>query len=112
MKSRVDLTYLFRKKRLLPFSLLIIRQHADDRPLCENNSVPNAQQIVIAMEIQRCWSKSLANLGGVPWVEGGDGDGHPVLGALCSRALSLDEAVQVPSISAGNGLQVECLLPV
>ena len=62
------------------------------------------------MQIQWCWTQGLADLRRVPWIEGGDGDRHPVLGALLPRALGLDKAVEVPSVSAGDGLQVEGLL--
>ena len=46
----------------------------------------------------------------MPWIEGGNGDRHPVLCALLPRTLGLDKAVQVPCVPAGNGLQVEGLL--
>ena len=46
----------------------------------------------------------------MPWIEGGNGNRHPVLCALLPRPLGLNKAVQVPSVPAGYGLQVEGLL--
>ena len=45
-----------------PLTLLVIGQHADDGPLCENDCISNAQQVIIAMEIQWCWTQGLADL--------------------------------------------------
>ena len=39
-----------------PLTLLVIGQHTDDCPLCENNCISNAKQVIIAVEIQRCWT--------------------------------------------------------
>ena len=62
------------------------------------------------MQIQRRWTQGLADLRRMSWIEGGNSDCHPVLCALLPRALSLNKAVQVPSVPAGYGLQVEGLL--
>ena len=45
-----------------PLTLLVIGQHADDGPLCENDCISNAQQVIIAMEIQWCWTQGLTDL--------------------------------------------------
>ena len=45
-----------------PLTILVIGQHADDGPLCENDCISNAQQVIIAMEIQWCWTQGLADL--------------------------------------------------
>ena len=95
-----------------PLSLLVIGQHADDSPFRENYCISNAQQVIIAMQIQRSWTQGLADLRRVAWIEGGNGDGDPVLCTLFPRTLGLDKAVQVPRVPAGNGLQVEGLLSV
>ena len=95
-----------------PLSLLVICQHADHCPLCEHDCISNAQQVIIAMQIQRCWTQGLADLCRVAWIEGGNGDCHPVFCALLPSSLGLDKAVEVPGVSAGDGLQVESLLSV
>ena len=51
-----------KNKTKSPLPFIIIRQQANNGPLCENHCIANAQQVIITMQIQGCWTQSLADL--------------------------------------------------